>query len=92
MNQPIELYKVTGPAFFYYAQSWDGIPYYYPVEQLSVEEEFPPEKELEFALGIVPHKIQMLQGYGIYIEQEDIWVFGITTEEVANVAKEWPDD
>jgi hypothetical protein len=83
--------EIRGPERFYSVCFKDDHGFY-PVGDLFEFQDWPTARRLGFVMGDRPVSIAVLTGYGIYIEHEDIWVFGRTTDEVLEVAAEWPEE
>ena len=81
--------RIRGPESFYSVQFADDYGFY-PVRELLIDESWPIEQRLEFAMGARPVSIEQVLGYGAYLEHEDFWIFGRTPEEAEWIAAEWP--
>jgi hypothetical protein len=80
--------KVRGPEFFYSVIFKDDYGFY-PVDDLFEYQDWSTARCLGFVMGNQIVSFTVLMGFGIYIENEDFWVFGTSFEEVKMVATEW---
>jgi len=80
--------RVRGAEWFYSVRFRDGYGFY-PVGDLFEYQDWSTARCLEFVMGDSPASFTVLNGYGIYIDNEDFWLFGRTRDEVLAVAGEW---
>lgn len=83
--------EVRGPERFYSVLFMDDYGFY-PVDDLFEYLDWPTARCLGFVMGSQPVSFTVLTGYGIYIENEDFWVFGKNSKEVREVAAEWQEE
>jgi hypothetical protein len=83
--------EIRGPERFYSVLFKDDYDFY-PVDDLFEYQDWSTARCLGFVMGNQPISYAVLMGYGIYIENEDIWVFGNSSEEVLAVAEEWQEE
>lgn len=86
--------EIRGPESFYSVLFQDDCGFY-PVAELRDwpdGEGWTTGRCLQWAMGSQPRSFTIIQGYGIFLEEEDFWVFGKSQKEVLAVANEWPGD
>jgi hypothetical protein len=82
--------KIRGPERFYSVLFKDDYGFY-PIDDLFEYQDWSTACCLGFVMGNQPVSFTVLKGFGIYIKNEDFWVFGRTPEEVLAVTDEWPE-
>lgn len=83
--------EVRGPERFYSVLFRDDYGFY-PVDDLFEYQDWSTAHCLGFVMGNQIVSFTVLMGYGIYIENEDFWVFGRISDEVRTVAADWQED
>jgi len=83
--------EIRGPERFYSVIFKDDYGFY-PVDDLLGYQDWSIACCLGFVMGDQTVSFTVLMGYGIYIENEALWVFGRCPDEVRAVAAEWQED